>query len=356
MALPPLPDCFDRSWEKLADKEIQKRRIAFLLGAGTSFSNDMPTWKSLAKRMAGEKADIVEESGLAFEAKFELFKKWHNSDALWSEHLRSHLYQGFRKQAEAAKLKPEHFSRRTMKTDEKIRQRVYDLFRRKNPALVNLVQACSIEVGKNFVENPRIGAVLTTNVESLIQLCDRACHCSRILRTHERSDVAAHAHKIPLYQLHGYLTPWKARDGEAADRLVFTESEYLERNDNPHFWANIVLHWALREFIVIFVGCSMTDPLIRRALHRTRLERIRDLTAKRKTQAEIDNEALRHFATCERRTNGLDRIVEDSWSGLGVSPLWVRDLSEELPAGTEWLRDLLRAQPRKGGSATDRIS
>ena len=110
------------------------------------------------------------------------------------------------------------------------------------------------------------------------------------------------------------------------------------------------MHWALREFIVIFIGCSMSDPLIRRALYRTRLERMRDWKAKRAGRSEpSESESRRHFAvTCQsEKGSAVDRLIDKSWSQLGIWPLWVRDYEGDMCRRSGGLRDMLRL-PRSG--------
>jgi hypothetical protein len=118
--------------------------------------------------------------------------------------------------------------------DEKIAdQQVRDFFQKTNPSLSHLIELCSVKDSqKRFIPNPHIGAVLTTNVDSLIQMCDRAGHGSpRILRTIERASTKSKVGKISLYHLHGYITPYEDVDPSvlAPDRLILTEFEYTQR-------------------------------------------------------------------------------------------------------------------------------
>jgi hypothetical protein len=80
-----------------------------------------------------------------------------------------------------------------------------------------------------------------------LQIYDVVAHgLDGVFETVNTASAETDAEKISLYYLHGYLS--------TADRLVeripfvFTEADYLNRNDDPYSWANITLHWALREF------------------------------------------------------------------------------------------------------------
>lgn len=117
-------------------------------------------------------------------------------------------------------------------------------FRRTNPVLSELVKACGTSSTGQKSRSELIGAVLTINLDCLLQACDRACHGSpRILKTVERATKGPKEGKISLYHLHGYLRiEPKSPNAEAPDRLVFTEDEYLARNDDPYSWANVTLH------------------------------------------------------------------------------------------------------------------
>src|SRR5690606_15621534 len=98
-------------------------------------------------------------------------------------------------------------------------------------------------------------------------------------------------------------------------------------------WANVTLHWAVREFPVVFLGCSMNDELIRRALHRSCRERAEHYSNKKGGEPLKERRRRQHFAVMLLSGNGdVDRRRNESAAMLGVWPLWVRDYRKDLPA------------------------
>jgi hypothetical protein len=251
----------------------------------------------------------------------------------WKEKVRQAIYKGFLAQVakESTKivdLSVSDFGSR----DPASGQRVNQFFQATNPLLWEIVRVC----GRKDRKTDRIGALLSTNLDGLPQLCDRAMHGSRRLRTVERASTESHAGKIPLYQLHGYLLPPNGKSqirGEAADGLVLTEAEYVARTDGPYAWANVTLHWAVREFPVVFVGCSMTDDLIRRALLRSCRERTEDYSAKKSGRLVKETVRRRHFVVARlRKDDRINKLWNESAAVLGLWPLWVEDYEHDLPA------------------------
>jgi hypothetical protein len=126
---------------------------------------------------------------------------------------------------------------------------------------------------------------------------------------------------------------------EATDRLVLTEHEYHKRTDEAFSFAMTSTLWALRETVCVFVGCSMTDELMRRGLYRSRNERIRDSCFEGKDLTSAEKEALRHFAVLrfEDHKSELERDLRL----LGVRPLWVHDFDRDLPQRILYLKTKL---------------
>jgi hypothetical protein len=193
------------------------------------------------------------------------------------------------------------------------------------PTLAKVVQICSFKEDQGWRANPRVGAVLTFNIDALVENYDRALHGSpRILRTIERASKRRHSGKIPLYHLHGLLLPEAGGSRkETTDSLVLSEQDYYERTETAHAFATTMILWALREFVCIFVGCSMADELMRRSLYLNVGEQRRARKAEGRTRMDAH-----HFAVVEH--GSADRLLEKDLARLGVRPLWVGNCDDEL--------------------------
>lgn len=330
----PTFDSPDASWSRLR-RLLREYDVALFLGAGVMVPNGLPSWKDLVARLSGwgpETIRSLQRGSVGLTTQLQLVRRRYRSDAHWTEAVRGALYRDFRVQiGEEARSIPglnvqDFGSRESLSL-----ARVREFFALTNPALMRIIEACSVTGPDGPEANEQVAAVLTTNLDGLIQVCDRACHGSRILRTVERATASSEAGKISLYHLHGYLQLERCLPRkEAADRLVLTEDEYLQRNDDPYSWANVTLHWALREFPVIFVGCSMTDDLIRRALRRSVREQQDQAKAVRSTRRGKEW-WRRQFAVMQLDRNpSINRAVNESLAFLGVWPLWVRDYRSDL--------------------------
>jgi hypothetical protein len=328
----------DQSWARLK-KVISDYDFAIFLGAGISIPNKIPSWAGLTGMLTKKnevEVTTLERSGISFSAQIGIAKNALEAqgDDDWIESIRSSLYRATLEQIENPDLAIPGLSRKDLwRKDDASRARIVEFFRKTNPLLLEIVKSCSIKSGTRYEMTQRIGAILTTNLDCFIQICDRAYHGTpRILRTVERSNTETDAEKIPLYHLHGYLQVKKPLPGhEAADRLVLTEDEYLERNDNPYSWASVIMHWGLREFPVIFIGCSMNDELMRRALRRLAIERIKDLRAERGGRSFSEKRWRRHFTVALwSRDLAVNEARNASLASLGVWPLWVKDYDGDL--------------------------
>lgn len=318
------------AWRRLHET-LDDYDIALFVGAGVSYPSGVPAWEEFVATLGGWSDSEMQRFGRAGLSTTALCGIARGADSVrvWTSRVREAIYRKFLSAAARKGILPGDFDSR----DVTARKRVDGFFRNSNPVLWSIVRACGVSNGDSVKKNDQIGALLSTNVDGLLQICDRAIHGSRVLRTVERACIEGQAEKIPLYQLHGYLLPTGRPSSEAADGLVLTEADYVARTDDPYSWANVALHWAVREFPVVFMGCSMNDDLIRRALHRSCRERMKHYAAKKGGRPAGENVWRRHFVVM--RVSGdkrVDRARNESAATLGLWPLWVKDYGRDLPA------------------------
>lgn len=120
--------------------------------------------------------------------------------------------------------------------------------------------------------------------------------------------------ELAIYHPHGYL-PYgipKAQYNNYKDYIVFSETEYFRLYNNPSSWPMVIQLNLYYENAFIFVGCSLTDPNLRRILDLTK--------AKGKT----------HFALMLIDSLSVkDRlIVHRHFIRMGVECIWFNNLIE----------------------------
>jgi hypothetical protein len=288
----------------------------------------MPDWLGLARRLAGAaqcRASYVDQA-LELELPLPAILSMIRTRAIelgenWPELVRKELYRDVHFGSAAAGSFDTNRFDGTKQPDAGIAKHIAD----HNPTLASIVELCATQDGERWRPRPHIGALLTYNFDSLVQVYDRARHGSpRILRTVERSTKGVWAGKIPLYHLHGLLHSCRSpMADEAADQIVLCEDEYHQRTDDPHHFASTTMQWALREFVTVFVGCSMTDELMRRSLFRAKRE------MESASHAEDSGLPRRHFAVLRRPSDDGERLArEHDMKELGVIPLWLGHWNE----------------------------
>lgn len=120
---------------------------------------------------------------------------------------------------------------------------------------------------------------------------------------------------VPIYHVHGFLPRVSSKskmEEEHKKSVYLTESDYNRLYNQPYSWSISSQLSFFRENICLFIGCSLTDPNIRRLLE----------IAKNKNQ--------KHYAIFAKdRMSITDLIVASNhFARLGIEIIWVNDYSE----------------------------
>lgn len=136
--------------------------------------------------------------------------------------------------------------------------------------------------------------------------------------------------KLNVYHVHGYLPSDPAGISDEPN-LIFSEEDYHRVYRDAYSWSNLTQLSALRENTCLFIGCSLTDPNLRRLL---------DVAAR-------NDESPRHYAFLRKKKikkNGEainedvvkiykeidDNIQTAYYKKLGLNIIWI-DEFEEIP-------------------------
>ena len=207
--------------------------------------------------------------------------------------------------------------------------------------------------GNKARRNPQIHAVLTFNVDTLLELyCQAKTSGKHVVTLVDRASVGDDPDQTPVYHLHGTLDARGEnvfRSGpalvsqdelqeitaELLPDLVFRESEYYETIANPTTFVNHTPQSFLRRLNALFIGTSLDDLNMRRWLHDSFCERVRHRSRYLRefywrqypaAEYEARIESLRHFWLRPESENDKDgkawvvpkEPVESVMSNLGV--------------------------------------
>lgn len=307
--------------------------IALGIGAGLSQGSKLPVWDDLVCRVADlmpgvgkATAKALLADGFDAIAVATYLRAQAGSDRDFAEAVRKALYLKFNP---ASEDDPE-FARHIRKT---------------NPVLHAVGTMCAIDKGGEFAPNPKLRAILTLNVDCLLEEYTRARFKKRVLRAVERAAAGASSHRIHSYHVHGFLVRGTSSADlrrVSPDRLVFTEQQYFDAVADANGFINYTLLYLFREYRFLFVGLSMSDNNLRRALHLSYRERLRELEAEGETSSDAHLGACRHWALLKRENKISDGAREKMLEALGVRTIWLKEF-DQIPSV---LRALYECDPR----------
>ena len=230
------------SWKKL-NETYGKRGVFLALGAGVSLGSSLPTWIGLLERLSadllGNKERFVQLrscgftlpaiAGILREKSDRRCGKRATEDQkkeTFAESVRRALYQDFR-------FYPEGVGKSN-------RGQMVQTLKEENPTLRAVANLCAKALldgrtGKRaFEANPKIHAVVTFNLDPLLQAYCYARYEKRLLRTIERPSASRRPGKINVYHMHGFLR-FDEKSGdrtkEAPDKMVLTRIHHMGREN-----------------------------------------------------------------------------------------------------------------------------
>jgi len=316
----------NKNWRQL-EETYRKKGLVLALGAGISAGCRLPNWEELLKRLMercfGEEGlslyQQLKDSGYTLPAAASVIENALPEGTRYSKLIREELYKDF-------PFFPDGVDKGNY--GEFVRY-----IRGCNPTLRAVASLCARrnEGKRTYSPNPLIHAVISFNLDAVLEAYAYARYRKRLLRTVERPSAGARPGKINVYHMHGFLRFDRYigdRTKEAPDIRVFTEQEYFDFFNQPNSIFNYTFLYLLREYSCLFIGLSMNDDNIRRLLHYSKAEREDSFEREGVSQPE-EREIIRHFAILPDWTAPeINHLTEASLKRLGTRVLWVSDFSE----------------------------
>lgn len=291
-------------------RAYEKEEIALFLGAGVSKDSGIPQWNELINALLSKMiASRIKDRDSEF----------------LSKHLNTIIDLAHQNQENSPITQMRYikgaFS--PVEYNKLVHEVLYSNSPKTNTELLNAIAAiCTPR--RNHIG---VQGIITYNFDDLLERClHRRKVQTNILAC--ENDIST-PDKLSVFHVHGYMP--KKTDGNTINtELIFSEEDYHKVYRDVYCWSNLAQLNYLREHTCLFVGCSLTDPNLRRLLD----------VAKR------NNEKPRHFAFLRRNNvvnsgevdqNALEAykdidlsLREKYYATMGLNIIWV-DSFEEIP-------------------------
>ena len=315
-------DAISSSSDPDKQKEVRKERIELLkeayrcqnvtlfLGAGVSMDAGIPLWNKLVHKlliaMIQQKTEGVELNPQEIETLNELVNANREDTPLTQiRYIRS-----------AFENEEYHEIVRNVLYQDKINTNT-DLLN----ALSEIVKPERAHVG--------VKSIVTYNFDDLLErkLFSKNINFNVVC---QETDMPS-TNSLNIYHVHGFL-PHNTTEKLASEiSLIFSEEDYHRVYRDAYCWSNITQLNAFRDSTCLFIGCSLSDPNLRRLL---------DIPAR-------VSESPRHFAIMKRKSiqypptlqesdkkliklyqNIDNNVREELFRTLGINVIWIDDYKE----------------------------
>ncbi len=290
---------------------FHKQDMVLFLGAGVSIDGGVPLWESLIKTLhISMLSGLTKDDKLSFKQQ-EMIRELAEYNGMESPLIQMRYIRAAFSNNEYYKLVHSALYGQAINIDTKLLNAI---------AKISTPQRayCGIK------------SIITYNFDDLLErkLAQRDIQYHVISDEMDRQMVD----KLNIYHVHGYLPSDFSQTGDKPN-LIFSEEDYHRVYQDSYSWSNLAQLSALRENTCLFIGCSLTDPNLRRLLD---------------VAARID-EKPRHYAflkkrKLERKQNGesvnkeilnVYRRIDDNiqtayYKNLGLNIIWI-DEYEEIP-------------------------
>ncbi len=144
-------------------------------------------------------------------------------------------------------------------------------------------------------------------------------------------DLPLNDDNVLIFHPHGFLPRTPCKGDYSKDRIVPSEDDYHELYASPYSWPNLIQLNLFMSFNVLFVGCSLRDPNLRRLLDISRQVRTPSHFAIMKEPAD-EGEASANQQQRPRWWKELmsfrKHIETENLQDRGITTIWYEDHSD----------------------------
>lgn len=179
----------------------------------------------------------------------------------------------------------------------------------------------------------KVRRVICTNYDDLLEegYTRLGTKCRPIV---QGDNLPMHSDEVLIFHPHGFLPRRSYSRDFSKEPIVLSEDDYHELYSAPYSWPNVIQLNLLISFNVLFVGCSLKDPNLRRLLDIVRTVRAPAHFAimRNPNSQSMDNNEPASQQKQPRWWKELmsfeKRIEEENLKERGITPIWYEEDSD----------------------------
>lgn len=289
-------------------KEYHKNNVSLFLGAGVSMAAHMPSWDELI-------------------AQFLIRRFQSDLKNKMSDHVLQELVQMEKVNRENSMLSQTRFIKQNMEPEKYIELLMEALYKNidavniHNPLFQSLMRLIWND-NHIFIKN-----IITLNFDDLIEtkLDDKGIVFHQYADTNNKFSKNC----IHICHVHGLLAHDAKPDEIHIDDIIFSEEQYHKMYNDPFHWSNMKQVITLRENTCLFIGCSLTDPNMRRLLDIAQNESVfKHYAIMKKEEIKIPLHNDIHAKASRIYKDFYIQNRTSYFKSLGVHIIWVDDYDE----------------------------
>jgi hypothetical protein len=190
---------------------------------------------------------------------------------------------------------------------------------------------CGSDIGPSAIMSFNAEPLLASLINAFLRI-DKLTAREAGASAGQKFDLVTHSisnrnsRRVPYYFIHGLLPVpvevKKRRVVEAIDKLVFSESEYLQMANTAFSWQSSVFLELASAQSLVFVGMSLSDPNMRRWLSWVHMNRMKELG----TRYMYGGASTTHYWIRKQPATADERSwIESSVEHLGVRVVWLNE-------------------------------
>lgn len=274
---------------------LKENKLTLFLGAGVSSPSNLPKWEELIESLLNKIIPNIKGlASLNSEERKEIcnliIKDFGNNPLTQVRYLKSMMKQA--QQTDFYKLLHESMYERNLNT---------------NTDLLNNIRILLKEFS--------IKDILTYNFDDILEQNHKTNQIK--YKSLTKSDCIRDPKSLNVYHIHGLLSS----DGNDVRDIIFSEEEYHKAYSSPYDWTNITQLHFLRSTTGLFIGCSLTDPNMRRILDTVKEEeegRFHYAFMLHEVAKAVDPPHLRKYRE-------ITKIIKEIfYHSIGIRVIWVK--------------------------------